>query len=114
MPYLSIQTNQALNDIECRSLMEKSSQLVSELLGKSENYVMVSIPPAVPMLFAGKEAPTAFLELKSIGLPQSLTGELSQALCTLVSSTLNIAQDRIYVEFADAERSMWGWNGKTF
>ena len=25
-----------------------------------------------------------------------------------------IAGDRIYIEFADAPRRMWGWNGGTF
>ncbi|MEJ2141681.1 MAG: phenylpyruvate tautomerase MIF-related protein, partial [Gammaproteobacteria bacterium] len=83
-------------------------------LGKPENYVMVAIEPPVPMSFAGNTEPTAYLELKSIGLPESKTQGLSQALCTLIENTTGIRKDRIYIEFADAPRAMWGWNGGTF
>ena len=31
-----------------------------------------------------------------------------------LSIQTNIDADRIYIEFADAERPMWGWNGGTF
>jgi phenylpyruvate tautomerase PptA (4-oxalocrotonate tautomerase family) len=114
MPYLSIQTNKTIDASLGRELMQKASQSVAEMLGKPEKYVMVALPPAIPMLFAGSYAPLAYLELKSIGLPQSATAQLSQGLCTLVGEMLDIPQDRIYIEFADADRPMWGWNGKTF
>lgn len=66
------------------------------------------------MLFGGSDEPTAYLELKSIGLPQEATTALSGALCDLISEHLEISKDRIYIEFANAERKMWGWNGATF
>jgi phenylpyruvate tautomerase PptA (4-oxalocrotonate tautomerase family) len=114
VPYLTIQTNRNFDSDVTEPLLRQASQTVAELLGKSENYVMVALPPAVPMLFAGSDEPAAYLELKSIGLPQDSTTACSNALCALVNKHLGIAQDRIYIEFANAERSMWGWNGKTF
>ena len=114
MPYLTIQTNQQIDTPSAKQLMQQASKTVSETLGKSENYVMVALPPAVPMLFAGSDEPTAYLEMKSIGLPQETTASLSNVLCELVNQHLNIAKERIYIEFANAERSMWGWNGRTF
>jgi len=42
------------------------------------------------------------------------TAAYSQALCDLVNQELNVDKDRIYIEFANAERNMWGWNGATF
>jgi phenylpyruvate tautomerase len=114
MPYLKIQTNQAINPDQAQALISKASKLVATELGKPENYVMVALSPPVPMLFAGTDAPTAYLELKSIGLPSSRTGNLSQALCTLIENDLAISKDRVYIEFADAPRAMWGWNGSTF
>jgi len=31
-----------------------------------------------------------------------------------MNSELGLPADRVYIEFADAPRSMWGWNGGTF
>jgi len=113
MPYLKIQTNQTVTQEQAQALISKASNLVASELGKPENYVMVALAPPVPMLFAGSDAPTAYLELKSIGLPESRTAELSKALCNLMSD-LNISPNRVYIEFADAPRAMWGWDSRTF
>ena len=113
MPYLKIQTNQTVTPDQAQALISKASRLVASELGKPENYVMVALTPPVPMVFAGTDAPTAYLELKSIGLPESRTADLSKALCNLMGD-LKISQNRVYIEFADAPRAMWGWDGKTF
>lgn len=114
MPYLKIQTNQSPDPEAGRALMADASALVADRLGKPERYVMVELQGTAPMLFAGTDAPLAYLELKSIGLPGSATAELSAALCELLEQKLGVPRDRVYVEFADAERHMWGWNGGTF
>lgn len=114
MPYLSIQTNREFDTTTATQLMQQASKTVSEVLGKSENYVMVALPPPVPMVFAGSDQPAAYLELKSIGLPKETAAPLSENLCSLVNEHLGVAKDRIYIEFADAQRTMWGWNGRTF
>ena len=114
MPYLKIQTNREINESRQKDLLEKASATVSEQLGKPESYVMVTIDPPRPMLFAGNDDPAAYLELKSIGLPADSTKYISAALCKLVSEELSINKDRVYIEFANAERNMWGWNGATF
>lgn len=114
MPYMKIQTNQDISEATQKTLLEKASATVARELGKPESYVMVTIDPPRPMFFAGSDEPAAYLELKSIGLPGSSTKELSAALCDLVSKELSIDQSRVYIEFANAERNMWGWNGTTF
>ena len=88
--------------------------LVSKNLGKPEKYVMVRIDPTQPMLFAGSTMPCAYLELKSIGLPESKTETLSKVLCQLMLDELRISPERVYIEFADAKDSMWGWDSGTF
>jgi hypothetical protein len=75
---------------------------------------MVSLETEQSMLFAGDDAPCAYLELKSIGLPEGRTAELSASLCKFIHGELDIPQERIYIEFANAARHMWGWNGATF
>ncbi len=114
MPYLSIQTNTDIT-VETRdTLLQQASQLVAQQLGKPESYVMVAIQPNSSMLFAGSDAPLAYLELKSIGLPEAKTADISASLCDLMQTHLGISRERIYIEFADAPRKMWGWNGGTF
>ena len=114
MPYLKVQSNRQPDAAADKDFLKRASALVAEKLGKPERYVMVVIEPPAPMLFAGNDDPTVFMELKSIGLSESQTPDLSSALCQLAHDTLGIAQDRIYIEFADAPRKMWGWNGATF
>ena len=114
MPFLKIQTNRRLAESAAKSLASKASGRVAELLGKPEAYVMVSIETGTAMQFAGTDEPLAYLELKSIGLPQSITASASRSLCDLVAEETGVAADRIYIEFTDAPRHMWGWNGDTF
>ena len=114
MPYLKIQTNVEREPGDSQPMLARASRLVAEQLGKPEKYVMIALETAIPLAFAGSEAPAAYLELKSIGLPQDRTTELSKALCKLVHDEFGVRPDRVYIEFADAPRTMWGWNGGTF
>jgi phenylpyruvate tautomerase PptA (4-oxalocrotonate tautomerase family) len=114
MPFLKIQTNRMLSEEDAKTLASKASALVAEQLGKPESYVMTSVENNPAMTFAGTDAPLAFLELKSIGLPESATADASRSLCELVSGETGIDAGRIYIEFSDAPRKMWGWNSSTF
>jgi phenylpyruvate tautomerase len=114
MPLLTIQTNQPLEPDMKTGLLKRASETVSRALGKPEQYVMVNAQSNSDMLFAGSDKPLAYLELKSIGLPEDRTRDLSQALCGLVHEQLGIDTNRIYIEFANADRHMWGWDSRTF
>ncbi len=115
MPYLSIQTQQAIDAETAQALCRRLSTQVAEWLGKPERYVMVAIaPPPIAMSFAGDEAPCAYIEFKSLGLPDGQTRELARRLCTALEDALGIDGARIYIEFASPERHHWGWNGTTF
>lgn len=114
MPLLKIQTNVTLQAKDVEILMSQASKLVASELDKPESYVMISFEPHQQMLFAGSNEPLAYLELKSIGLQESQTASLSASLCKFINDRINIPQERIYIEFADAPRKMWGWNNGTF
>jgi phenylpyruvate tautomerase PptA (4-oxalocrotonate tautomerase family) len=114
MPYLSVRTNLSPEAGVREDFLEQASRRVAELLGKSEQYVMVNLKTGQEMRFGGIDAPLAYLELKSIGLPEERTGDISADLCALVSGTLGVPVERIYIEFSNAERHLWGWNGGTF
>ena len=114
MPLLKIQTNVVLAADAGKSLVSEASRAVAEMLGKPERYVMVSLEFEATMAFGGDTSPLAYLEMKSVGLPQGSTTALSKALCELIKTKLGVPTDRIYIEFADAKGAMWGWNGGTF
>jgi phenylpyruvate tautomerase PptA (4-oxalocrotonate tautomerase family) len=114
MPLLRIQTNVPRTAEETEELLRRASATVAELLGKPERYVMVSIEHAPHMYFGGSADGLAYCELKSIGLPEDRTAEISERMCGLLGEHLGIGSDRVYIEFADAQRHLWGWNGATF
>jgi phenylpyruvate tautomerase len=114
MPYLSIQTNVSIDDNQRSQLLKKISASVAEMLGKPESYVMVAMQGSAPMVFAGTDQPLAYLQLKSLGLPESSTPQFSASLCELLQAELDIPTERIYIEFSSPDRHMWGWNTKTF
>lgn len=114
MPYLKIRTNRNIDPETQQELLKQASALVASGIGKPEQYVMTTFDPVQPMTFAGSDEPCAYLELKSIGLSESKTVALSMALCEFIETSLEVPASRVYIEFADAPRSMWGWNKGTF
>ena len=114
MPYFSIETNQTVDQASNRDLMKKTSAFIAELLGKPESYVMIAIKPGTPLTFTGNDEPAAFVRLKSIGLPKERCTEISEKICGLVERELGVAPNRVFIDFKDLEREMFGWNCKTF
>jgi len=114
MPYFSIETNQTIDQASKRDLMKKTSAFIAELLGKPESYVMIAIEPGTPLIFAGSNEPAAFVRLKSIGLHKERCSEFSEKICGFVEQELVVPPNRVFIDFKDLEREMFGWNAKTF
>jgi len=114
MPYLLIQTNCTPDSANQAALTRRLSTQLADWLGKPEQYVMVTLQAGSTMLFGGSDAPCAYLELKSIGLPEQQLPELSAQLSRIMADLLGISTDRIYIEFSAAEPQWWGWNASTF
>ena len=112
MPLLEISTNTEVENAE--EVAKQASKLTADILGKPESYVMVKLKPVQTLLFAGSSEPAAHLKLKSLDLPENHTTEYSSKLCSFISSALGIESSRIYIEFSNPERHMWGWDERTF
>ena len=110
MPLLNISTNIKVKDEQI--LLQKSSNFISSLVKKSENFVMVKLNDSLQICFAGTSDPCCFIEFKSIGSLEP--SKMSNPICEFFSNELNISKDRIYIFFQDVESSMWAWNGRTF
>jgi phenylpyruvate tautomerase PptA (4-oxalocrotonate tautomerase family) len=114
MPTLRILTNVRLADEDRGELLRRASAAVAAMLRKPESYVMVIMEDGRDLLFAGSDDPTAYLELKSLGLPESETAHYSSALCELLQDALGVAPARVYIEFVAPPRHLFGWDGGTF
>lgn len=114
MPYVRIDTKRLVSELQAAALAKQVSEMTAAMLGKSEQWVMVAVNSADAFLCGGDDRPAAFVEFKSLDLSAERCPELSQALCELLQEALAIAPERVYIEFKDLPRPLFGWNGKTF
>ena len=110
MPLLNISTNKEIKNEQV--LLAKSSNFISSLLNKPENFVMVTLTHSLPMYFAGTDELCSFIEIKSIG---SLSpSQMSKPIGEFFSTELKIPSERIYIYFDDVDAHQWAWNCRTF
>jgi len=114
MPYLKVQTNKSFSSRKQQNFLKKCSSILSIELGKPEKYIMTAFNEKLEMTFGGTNKPCVFFKLKSIGFPETKAKELSHNFSILAEEELNIDKDRVYIEFVDVPRGLWGWNGILF
>ncbi len=110
VPLLNISTNKEIKNQEI--LLSKSSEFISSLINKPENFVMVKLTHSLPMYFAGNNELCSFIEIKSIG--SLFPSKISRPICEFFSAELEISKERIYIYFQDVDSNMWAWNSRTF
>lgn len=116
MPLIKVQTSVTAPETnQSEALLKQLSASLAKHLGKPESYVMTALESNVPMTFAGTNDPVCYVEIKSVGSmrPQQ-TQAMSQDFCEQISQALGVPTNRIYIEFADAQGYLWGWDGRTF
>ncbi|MGF1587771.1 MAG: phenylpyruvate tautomerase MIF-related protein [Pleurocapsa sp.] len=116
MPLIKIQSSVSQPETAVvESLLTNLSANLAKHLGKPESYVMTAFESDVPMTFAGTFEPVCYVEIKSVGnMSSEQTKSMSQDFCSEISEKLAVPANRIYIEFADAQGYMWGWNKSTF
>ncbi len=114
MPYLKLSTNVAISKEQSPQLLRQLSQLMSAETAKPERYVMVELLGDREMTFSGSSDPLAYVECKSIGLTPGQAKSLSVSVSEILNNSLQIAPDRVYIEFSNCPANFWGWNGSTF
>jgi phenylpyruvate tautomerase len=114
MPLLKLETTVALSDAQRQELLGPLSKIVADIIGKPEQYVMVTIGQAA-ISMSGKPGDAAFVDIRSIGgLSADVNRQLSQKICAVLVQSLRVPQNRIYINFSDIEAGNWGWNATTF
>jgi len=114
MPLLKLETTVALTEDKGKALLASLSQTVAAVIGKPQQYVMVTVSQAAIQM-SGSPGEAAFVDVRSIGgLTGDVNRKLSQKVCQLLHDSLGIPANRIYLNFTDVQASHWGWNGSTF
>jgi len=114
MPLLKLETTVVVPEDKRKALLASLSTAVAGTIGKPEQYVMVTVTQAA-MLMSGKPGNAALVDIRSIGgLSGDVNRKLSQQICKLLTDSLGVSPDRVYVNFTDVQASDWGWNGTTF
>jgi len=114
MPLLKLETTVTLPDDQREMLLSLLSKTVAKIIGKPEQYVMVSISPTA-ILMSGKPGEAAFLDIRSIGgLSGPVNEKLSHEICSILKEAIGVAPERVYINFTNVEASNWGWNSETF
>ena len=116
MPFIHVKTSAPAPDKnKVQVLLKSLSSKLAQHLGKPESYVMTAFESDLAMTFGGTFDPVCFIEIKNIGTMQpSQTKEMSADFCQEIENVLDVSTNRIYLEFADAQRHLWGWNSSTF
>ena len=114
MPFLELRTNKQLSADKKQHVMKDLTALLGKDLKKPERVIMIHCKDNQDLMFGGSSDPLAFIELRSIGLPEGQTVGLSQSLASFVKNNLDIPEDRLFINFQSFERHMWGYNGSTF
>jgi phenylpyruvate tautomerase PptA (4-oxalocrotonate tautomerase family) len=115
MPTFILRTSSTINDQQNKTIRKDAVDILSQELGKSKEFIITLIHDSVALKFGQSEALCAYLEVKSVGtLSPEQTTAMSDRICNALQRILSIPPDRIYIEFQESSRHLWGWNGKTF
>ena len=114
MPLIRMETSEKIPEEKKSELIGALSKIAAEAMGKPEAYVMAVLSEA-SMSMAGKPGPAAFLDIRSIGsINNQVNNKISKEVAALLTKSLGIPGERIYISFTDVKGANWGWNGGTF
>ncbi len=112
MPVIRIETSITLQNEIKKTFASEFSAFASEILGKPESVMMITVIDGLSICFAADHEPSAYIELKSVGLRDEVCGELSAKICLFIESRLGIKPERTYIEYKNLDPKMFGCNNK--
>ena len=112
MPVLKIETNQTLSREETASLMEKSTDMLCRVLGKDKTYMMVYVDSGCSMMFNGSAEPFAFVQLRQFAFEEGQAAGIIEGISAFIADELRVNPDRQYIQLAEMESALFGWDGK--
>lgn len=116
MPLIKVHYSTELKQDTLDSLSSSLTEFAAQALEKSADFVMTIFQKTELQSFGlDKDSPSLFIEVKNVGsLPPETTRALSSKISELCSELIMVQSSRIYIDFQESPRHLWGWNGKTF
>lgn len=113
MPYIHVKTNVAIPADREQEFAHNLSQVMNDVMGKPEKFMMVTFEDECKMYFGGSNAPAANLEFGIYKTADHETwNEVTKQATQVVRKELNIPAERVYIQ--QAEYKHWGYNGENF
>ena len=113
MPFINVKTNQTVSAAKAEQIKSQLGQAITAIPGKSEGWLMVCIEGEKALYFKGNAEPAAMVAVSIYGSASSnALNTLTSHITGILTDTLGIPSDRIYVSYA--ETGNWGWNGSNF
>ncbi|MBQ8961518.1 MAG: hypothetical protein IJ071_09970 [Ruminococcus sp.] len=113
MPFIDVKTNVPVPADKEKSIKSALGQAITAVPGKSEGWLMVGIEPEYRLYFKGENEPAAMVQVSIYGsASSSALTTLTSHITGILTDTLGIASDRIYVAYSSTPD--WGWNGSNF
>lgn len=114
MPLLTIRSAARIDDAAVGTMLSACSAKLAELLAQPEAYVMTLFERPASMTMAGTANPCCLVEVRSVvAFSPDQTRAVAQAFCPMLTEHLGVPANRIFLNFTDFPRTMWGFNGST-
>ncbi|WP_133014818.1 phenylpyruvate tautomerase MIF-related protein [Clostridium cuniculi] len=114
MPFINSKITTKLTKEKKDLIKSELGKIITNIPGKSENYLMIGFEDEYSLYFRGEELQYgAFVEVKIFGKADKKYLEMiTKDICNLYEKELNIPQDCIYVKYEEVDN--WGFNGFNF
>ena len=114
MPYINSTLTIKLTEEKKETLKTKLGEIITEIPGKSEQWLMISFNDERSLYFRGdKKDKAAFVEIKIFGTAERKHKEaITSKVCNLFEEELSIDKENIYIVFDEVKD--WGFNGNMF
>jgi phenylpyruvate tautomerase len=113
MPYIIISTNATVAPKVGQKLLADIVGLVELHLDKPKNVTMARLEGDALVSFAGSLEPSAFVDIRAIGLaPTEARNALAAAITSLLDEVLAIPGTRTFMSFEAVEVDRWARDGK--
>lgn len=114
MPLMTIRSAAKIDDDAVSPMLSACSAKLAELLTQPEAYVMTLFERATGMTMAGTANPCCLVEIRSVvPFTSDQTRAMARTFCPMLAEYLGVPPNRIFLNFTDFAKNMWGFNGST-
>jgi phenylpyruvate tautomerase len=112
MPLMTIRSTAEIGDVAVSEMLSACSAKLAGLLAQPEAYVMTLFDRVAGMTMAGTADPCCLVEVRSVvPFSRDQAQTVTQTICSLLAEHLDVPPKRIFLNFTDFPKAMWGFNG---